>query len=43
MVILVPSNRGVRVYVGGVEPAPSTVMTGLDWRISGCVGAALVR
>ena len=43
MVTLVPSNGGVRVYVGGFGPAPSNVMTVPSWRISACVGAALTR
>ena len=43
MVTLVPSNGGVRVYVGGFDPAPSNVMTVPDWRISACVGAALTE
>ncbi len=29
--------------MGGSEPAPSNVMTVLDWRGEGCVGAARVR
>ena len=43
MVTLVPSNGGVRVYVGGFDPAPSNVMTVSNWRISACVGAALTK
>ena len=43
MVTLVPSNGGVRVYVGGFDPAPSNVMTVPTWRISACVGAALTK
>ena len=43
MVTLLPSKGGVRVYVGGLDPAPSNVMTVPDWRVSGCVGAALTE
>ena len=43
MVTLVPSKGGVRVYVGGFDPAPSKVMTVPTWRVSAWVGAALTK